>query len=51
MYYAIIGVYLVITGMVPYKLLGEDAPLVDAFTSKGLKYVSVFICVELFIDI
>lgn len=40
-----IAVCLVITGMVPYKLLGEDAPLADAFTSKGLKYVSVLISV------
>ncbi|KAF6149919.1 hypothetical protein GIB67_008640, partial [Kingdonia uniflora] len=38
-----IGVCLVITGMVPYKLLGEDAPLAEAFTSKGLKYVSILI--------
>lgn len=40
-----IGVCLVITGMVPYKLLGEDAPLAEAFTSKGLKYVSVLISI------
>lgn len=40
-----IGVCLVITGMVPYKFLGEDAPLADAFSSKGLKYVSVLISV------
>ncbi|XP_044503901.1 cationic amino acid transporter 9, chloroplastic [Mangifera indica] len=40
-----IGVCLVITGMVPYKLLGEDAPLADAFSSKGLKYVSVLISI------
>ncbi|PON70209.1 Amino acid/polyamine transporter [Trema orientale] len=40
-----IAVCLVITGMVPYKLLGEDAPLADAFTSKGLKYVSILISV------
>ncbi|XXG77915.1 hypothetical protein AAC387_Pa08g1968 [Persea americana] len=38
-----IGVCLVITGMVPYKFLGEDAPLAEAFTAKGLKYVSVLI--------
>ncbi|KAL8555810.1 hypothetical protein ACS0TY_003572 [Phlomoides rotata] len=38
-----IGVCLVITGMVPYQYLGEDAPLAEAFTSKGLKYVSVLI--------
>lgn len=40
-----IGVCLVITGMVPYKFLGEDSPLADAFTSKGLKYVSVLISI------
>ncbi|XP_022733353.1 cationic amino acid transporter 9, chloroplastic-like isoform X1 [Durio zibethinus] len=40
-----IGVCLVITGMVPYNLLGEDAPLVEAFTSKGLKYVSILISI------
>lgn len=38
-----IAVCLVITGMVPYKLLGEEAPLAHAFTSNGLKYVSVLI--------
>ncbi|RZC86686.1 hypothetical protein C5167_030036 [Papaver somniferum] len=40
-----IGVCLVITGMVPYQLLGEDAPLAEAFTSKGLKFVSVLISI------
>ncbi|BAT83422.1 cationic amino acid transporter 9, chloroplastic isoform X2 [Vigna umbellata] len=40
-----IGVCLVITGMVPYNLLGEDAPLAEAFTSKGLKFVSVLISI------
>ncbi|KAM7277169.1 hypothetical protein ACFE04_019035 [Oxalis oulophora] len=40
-----IGVCLVITGMVPYKLLGEEAPLAEAFTSKGLKYVSILISI------
>lgn len=40
-----IGVCLVITGMVPYKLLGEDAPLAEAFTAKGLKYVSILISI------
>ncbi|KAG5008118.1 hypothetical protein JHK85_026660 [Glycine max] len=40
-----IGVCLVITGMVPYNLLGEDAPLAEAFTSKGLKFVSILISV------
>lgn len=34
-----------ITGMVPYKLIGEDAPLTEAFTSRGLKYVSVLISI------
>ncbi|EPS69673.1 cationic amino acid transporter, partial [Genlisea aurea] len=38
-----IGVCLVITGMVPYQYLGEDAPLADAFTARGLKYVSLLI--------
>ncbi|KAL1809231.1 hypothetical protein ACET3Z_026221 [Daucus carota] len=40
-----IGVCLVLTGMVPYYSLGADAPLAEAFTSKGLKYVSVLISV------
>ncbi|OMP00735.1 Amino acid/polyamine transporter I [Corchorus olitorius] len=40
-----VGVCLVITGMVPYYLLGEEAPLADAFTSKGLKYVSILISI------
>lgn len=40
-----IGVCLVITGMVPYQLLGEEAPLAEAFTSKGLKFVSILISV------
>ncbi|KAL5539217.1 hypothetical protein UlMin_044513 [Ulmus minor] len=40
-----IAVCLVITGMVPYNLLGEDAPLAEAFTSKGLKYVSILISI------
>lgn len=40
-----IGVCLVITGMVPYKFLGEDAPLADAFTSHGLKYMTVLISI------
>lgn len=31
--------------MVPYYLLGEDAPLAEAFTSKGLKFVSFLISV------
>lgn len=39
------GVCLVITGMVPYKLLGEDAPLAEAFKSKGLNSVSVLISI------
>lgn len=38
-----VGVSLVLTGMVPYKFLDEDAPLSDAFASRGLKYVSVLI--------
>ncbi|XP_076888861.1 cationic amino acid transporter 9, chloroplastic-like [Bidens hawaiensis] len=40
-----IGVCLVITGMVPFKFLGEDAPLADAFKSRGLRFVSVLISV------
>ncbi|KAJ0961618.1 hypothetical protein J5N97_001115 [Dioscorea zingiberensis] len=40
-----ICVCLVITGMVPYQLLGEDAPLAEAFTAKGLKFVSVLISI------
>ncbi|XP_057435935.1 cationic amino acid transporter 9, chloroplastic-like isoform X2 [Lotus japonicus] len=40
-----IGVCLVITGMVPYNLLGEDAPLAEAFKSKGLKFVSILISI------
>ncbi|KAG4188045.1 hypothetical protein ERO13_A08G138100v2 [Gossypium hirsutum] len=40
-----VGVCLVLTGMVPYNLLGEDAPLSEAFTSKGLKYVSILISI------
>ncbi|OVA14392.1 Amino acid/polyamine transporter I [Macleaya cordata] len=40
-----IAVCLVITGMVPYQFLGEDAPLAEAFTSKGLKYVSILISI------
>ncbi|CAL0304625.1 unnamed protein product [Lupinus luteus] len=40
-----IGVCLVITGMVPYTFLGEDAPLAEAFESKGLKFVSILISV------
>lgn len=39
------GVCLVITGMVPYNLLGEDAPLADAFKSKGLNFVSILISI------
>ncbi|WCJ22994.1 cationic amino acid transporter 9 [Euphorbia peplus] len=40
-----IGVCLVITGMTPYYFLSEDAPLAEAFKSKGLKYVSILISV------
>ncbi|XP_042508483.1 cationic amino acid transporter 9, chloroplastic-like isoform X2 [Macadamia integrifolia] len=40
-----VAVCLVITGMVPYKFLGEDAPLSAAFTSKGLKYVTILISI------
>jgi APA family basic amino acid/polyamine antiporter len=40
-----IAVCLVITGMVPYTLLGEDAPLAEAFAAKGLKFVTVLISI------
>ncbi|KAL8144438.1 hypothetical protein V2J09_017470 [Rumex salicifolius] len=40
-----VGVSLVITGMVPYYLLSDEAPLAAAFTAKGLKFVSVLISV------
>ncbi|CAL1388808.1 unnamed protein product [Linum trigynum] len=40
-----IGVCLVITGMVPYNLIGEDAPLAEAFRSKGLKFVTFLITI------
>ncbi|KAF9617510.1 hypothetical protein IFM89_036714 [Coptis chinensis] len=40
-----IGVCLVITGMVPFELLGEDAPLAEAFKSKGLKFISILISI------
>ncbi|KAL7120988.1 hypothetical protein ACP275_02G155800 [Erythranthe tilingii] len=38
-----ISVCLVITGMIPYKNIGEEAPLAKAFTAKGMNYVSVLI--------
>ncbi|XP_016501079.2 cationic amino acid transporter 9, chloroplastic [Nicotiana tabacum] len=40
-----VGVCLVLTGMLPFKSLGGDAPLAEAFTSKGLQYVSVLISI------
>ncbi|CAN4087145.1 unnamed protein product [Withania somnifera] len=40
-----VGVCLVLTGMLPYSSLGGDAPLAEAFTSKGLQYVSVLISI------
>ncbi|XP_078447772.1 cationic amino acid transporter 9 [Wolffia australiana] len=40
-----VGVCLVVTGMVPYYLLGEDAPLAEAFISKGLKFISILISI------
>lgn len=40
-----VAVCLVITGMVPYKFLGGDAPLAEAFTERGLKFVSVLISI------
>ncbi|PKU59851.1 cationic amino acid transporter 9, chloroplastic isoform X1 [Dendrobium catenatum] len=38
-------VCLVLTGMVPYKFLDEDAPLAQAFNAKGMQYVSVLISI------
>lgn len=40
-----VGVCLVITGMVPYQFLSDEAPLAAAFTAKGLKFVSILISV------
>ncbi|GMH22368.1 hypothetical protein Nepgr_024211 [Nepenthes gracilis] len=40
-----ICVCLVITGMVSYQLLGDEAPLASAFTSKGMKFVSILISI------
>ncbi|AQK73225.1 Cationic amino acid transporter 9 chloroplastic [Zea mays] len=40
-----VAVCLVITGMVPYTLLGEDAPLAEAFAAKGLKFITVLISI------
>jgi APA family basic amino acid/polyamine antiporter len=40
-----IGVCLVLTGMVPFSLLSEDAPLAEAFSSKGMKFVSILISI------
>ncbi|VAI59138.1 unnamed protein product [Triticum turgidum subsp. durum] len=40
-----VAVCLVITGMLPYTLLGEDAPLAEAFSAKGLKFVTVLISI------
>lgn len=31
--------------MVPYQNLGTDAPFAEAFTAKGLKFVSVLISI------
>jgi APA family basic amino acid/polyamine antiporter len=31
----------VISGMLPYTLLGEDAPLAEAFAAKRLRFVTV----------
>ncbi|XP_020577938.1 cationic amino acid transporter 9, chloroplastic [Phalaenopsis equestris] len=38
-------VCLVLTGMIPYKFLDEDAPLAQAFNAKGMQYVSILISV------
>ncbi|CAN6486836.1 unnamed protein product [Victoria cruziana] len=40
-----VGVCLVLTGMISYKLLGDDAPLAEAFSDKGLKFVSILISI------
>ncbi|KAF8049903.1 hypothetical protein N665_2094s0003 [Sinapis alba] len=40
-----VGVCLVLTGMVPFSLLSEDAPLAQAFSSKGMKFVSILISI------
>lgn len=40
-----VAVCLVVTGMVPYANLGGDAPLADAFTEKGLTFVSILISI------
>lgn len=40
-----IGVCLVITGMVPYKSLGGDASLAEAFSARGLKFIVIVISV------
>lgn len=31
--------------MISYKLLGDDAPLAEAFSDKGLKFVSILISI------
>lgn len=31
--------------MVPFSLLSEDAPLAEAFSSKGMKFVSILISI------
>ncbi|EFJ31138.1 hypothetical protein SELMODRAFT_409080 [Selaginella moellendorffii] len=38
-----IAVSLVVTGMVPYYLLDGEAPLANAFSGRGLKFISVLI--------
>lgn len=40
-----VGVCLVLTGMVPYNFLDEEAPLSVAFSSKGMKFVSILISI------
>lgn len=40
-----IAVCLVLTGMVPYLSLGDEAPLAEAFTAKGMKFVSLLISI------
>lgn len=40
-----IAVCLVLTGMVPYMSLGDEAPLAEAFTAKGMKFISLLISI------
>ncbi|KAI5078616.1 hypothetical protein GOP47_0006287 [Adiantum capillus-veneris] len=40
-----VGVCLVITGMVPYQSLAGDAPLAEAFTERGLPFITALISI------